>query len=40
MKKNHKIWGAWVAQLLKRLPLAQGVILAVRDQAPHQAPPL
>ena len=25
---------------VERLPLAQGVIPAFRDQAPHQAPPL
>ena len=26
--------------VVKRLPLAQGVILAFWDQAPHQVPPL
>ena len=35
-----KLWsrGAWVAQSLKRLPSAQGVIPAYRDRVPHRAP--
>ena len=30
--------GSWVAQSVKRLPLAQVMISGSRDQAPHRAP--
>ena len=32
-----KGWGAWVAQQVEHLPLAQGVILEFQDQVSHQA---
>ena len=31
-------WGAWVAQSIKRLPLAQVMIPRSWDRTPHQAP--
>ena len=31
-------WGAWVAQSVKHLPLAQVMISGSWDQSPHQAP--
>lgn len=41
MNKKSEGWGAWVAQLVKNLPLAQVMIPGVLgswDQAPHWAP--
>ena len=37
--KKILLWGAWVAQLVKRLALAQAMISAVRgfEPRPHQA---
>ena len=32
------MWGSLGGSAVKRLPLAQGVILETRDQVPHQAP--
>ena len=37
-QKTISSWGAWVAQFVKRLPLAQGVILETWDGVPRQAP--
>ena len=36
--KRQYYWGAWVAQWLSHLPLAQGVILGSWDQALHWGP--
>jgi len=36
--KESRSRGTWVAQLVKRLPLAQVTILESQDQAPHRAP--
>ena len=36
--KILEIWGTWVAQLVKRLPSAQVMILETRDRVPHRAP--
>ena len=33
-----KSWNTWVAQRLRCLPSAQGVILEYQDQVPHRAP--
>lgn len=36
--KKNSYRGSWVPQLVKCLPLAQVMILGLRDQAPSQAP--
>ena len=33
-----RMWGAWVAQLVKRLPSAQVMVPGSWDRAPHRAP--
>jgi len=38
MHQKEKVWGAWVAQLVKRLPSAQVVILESQDRVPCRAP--
>ena len=36
--KKSALEGAWVAQLVKRLPSAQVMILESLDRVPHRAP--
>jgi len=36
--KNMVYMGAWVAQLVKRLPSARVMILESRDRVPYRAP--
>jgi len=38
MLKNINDRGAWVAQMVKRLPSAQGMISRSWDRAPHRTP--
>jgi len=36
--KSSHLWGAWVAQLVERLPSAQVMVLESLDRVPHRAP--
>ena len=40
LESSYKVvsWDAWVAQSIKHLPSAQGVIPGYWDRAPHRAP--